>query len=79
MDYKQATIAELAQAIRKDWKKINYGAEPYLEAMYSLTSIDDDYLYDTGSSIVVYFLSNANTWRGPVAKEIKAELKRRLK
>ena len=34
-------------------------------------------MYDSGRSIVRYFLGNAGTWRGDVAKAIKAELKRR--
>jgi hypothetical protein len=31
---------------------------------------------DTGKSIVLYFLSNAGTWRGETAKRVKAELKK---
>lgn len=72
-------LNEIAREIRRDWKKVNYAAEPYLDAMGSLRSIDDDYYQDTGTSIVAYFLSNARAWRGPVAKEIKAELKKMLK
>ena len=34
-------------------------------------------MYDSGRSIVRYFLGNAGAWRGDVAKAIKAELKRR--
>ncbi len=34
---------------------------------------------DPGSSIVAYFLSNASTWKGPVAKMVKAELRQRAK
>jgi hypothetical protein len=30
---------------------------------------------DKGKSIVLYFLSNAGSWRGDKAKEIKKELK----
>jgi len=46
--------------------------------MYSLNSIDDMYIYDSGKSVVRYFLSNASTWRGDKAREIKAELKAML-
>jgi hypothetical protein len=31
---------------------------------------------DTAKSIVLYFLSNASSWRGEKAKSIKAELKK---
>ena len=43
--------------------------------MLTLDSIDDNYMFDSAKSIVAYFLSNAGTWRGEKAKEIKKELK----
>ena len=75
----QRPLYEIARDIRRDWKNVNFAAEPYLQAMESLTSIACKYGYDSGSSIVLYFLSNANTWRGEVAKRIKLELKSMLK
>jgi hypothetical protein len=36
-------------------------------------------MFDTARSVVLYFLSNATTWRGPKAKEIKKELKAMMK
>jgi hypothetical protein len=72
-------LSEIANDIRLDWgSKVNYAAKPYLEAMFDLRSINDRYGYDSADSIVRYFLSNASSWRGPVAKAIKAELKRML-
>jgi len=68
-------IHEIAREVRADWKKVYFGAVPYLDAMRDLDSIHDDYFYDTAREIVVYFLSNATTWRGPVARRVKAELK----
>ena len=68
-------IYEIAREIRKDWKKVYFGAVPYLDAMRDLDKITDAYLYDSGESIVRYFLSNASTRRGDVAKRVKAELK----
>ncbi len=50
-----------------------------LRAMGTLDSIDQDYGYDSGESIVLYFLSNAKTWRGDVARRVKAELKELVK
>ncbi len=67
-------LYEIAREIRKDWQKVNYAAKPYLEAMASLGDIDDRYHYDSGKSVVLYFLSNASSWRGETAKRIKAEL-----
>jgi hypothetical protein len=68
-------LSLIARDIRQDWKNVNYAAKPYLEAMQSLTSITDSYGSDNAKSVVLYFLCNAGTWRGPVAKSIKAELK----
>lgn len=68
-------LYEIASEISKDWKKVYFGAVPYLDAMSSLDSIDDNYIFDTGKSVVLYFLSNASTWRGETAKRVKAELK----
>ena len=67
----------IAQEIRKDWgSKMYFGAVPYFKAMETLDKITDNYGFDSGKSIVLYFLSNAQTWRGTKAKEIKAELKK---
>ena len=65
----------IAADIRKNWPKVNYAAEPYLAAMATLGRIEENYYFDTGDSVVRYFLSNAATWRGEDAKRIKAELK----
>lgn len=69
----------IAREIRKDWTKVSPYAAPYLQAMATLTSIEDNYGYDSGRSIVSYFLANAGSWRGETAKTIKAELKAMLK
>ena len=71
-------INELYAVIRHDWQNIYFGAKPYLSAMFCLKDIDDMYGADSGRDIVAYFLANAQTWKGPVAKAVKAELKRRL-
>ena len=61
--------------IREDWKKPYFGAVPYINAMGSLDDITDNYGYDSGRSVVQYFLANAGTWKGDVARRIKKELK----
>ena len=76
---KPRALHEIAREIRKDWKNINYAAKPYLDAMFSLSSIKDHYGNDDAKSIVLYFLSNAGSWRGETAKRVKAELKQMLK
>lgn len=72
-------LHEIADEIRKDWSKPYFGAVPYLEAMNSLSSVSDSYGYDSGKSIVIYFLGNANTWKGETARRIKNELKSMIK
>ena len=72
---KPRMIHDIAKEIRIDWKKVNFGAEPYLKALEKMSVIEQDYGYDSGESIVRYFLSNASGWRGETAKRIKLELK----
>jgi hypothetical protein len=69
------SLSTIAREIRADWKKPYFGAVPYLDAMLSLDSIDDEYYYDSAETIVLYFLANATTYRGETAKRIKLELK----
>lgn len=77
------SISTIAGQIERDWKSnskngIYFGAVPYLQAMYSMDSIRDSVGDDPGPHVVNYFLSNAQTYRGSLAKVIKAELKRRV-
>lgn len=72
-------LYEIAAEIKADWKNVYFGAKPYLDAMMTLDSIDDNYMFDSGRSIVAYFLANAQTWRGETAKRIKKELNSMLK
>ena len=73
------TLAAIAREIRRDWIKPYFGAVPYLRAMSTLDNINQPYGYDSGESIVRYFLSNATSWRGETARRVKAELKDMLK
>ena len=68
----------IARDIQRDWAKPYFAAVPYLDAMRALDSISDKYYYDSADSVVRYFLANAGQWRGPVAREVKAELKAML-
>jgi hypothetical protein len=47
--------------------------------MGSLSSVNDSYFADSGKSVVSYFLANAGSWKGEVAKSVKAELKALVK
>lgn len=69
----------IAAEIKAEWPKPYFGAVPYLHAMTRLGDITEPYFADSGRSVVLYFLANANTWRGEAARRIKAELKQQLK
>ena len=73
------SIYEIAREINRDWVNVNYAAKPYLSAMYSIDTVNDSYGYDSGRSVVLYFLSNARSWKGDTAKRIKLELKEMIK
>lgn len=75
----------IAREIRQDlarhgpqWRDRYYAAMPYLRAMTELTSVRECYGFDSGDSVVRYFLANAGTWRGETARRVKAELKAML-
>ena len=74
MKNEKRSLSTISKEIRADWKKVYFGAVPYLDAMDSLNSINDIYYDDSARTIVMYFLSNASTWRGEVARKIKKEL-----
>jgi hypothetical protein len=73
------SLHTIAADIEENWADVNYAARPYLDAMHTLGGIVEPYGMDSARTIVLYFLSNAATWRGPEARRIKAELKGLLK
>lgn len=75
----QRPLSVIAQEIYSDWSSVYFGAVPYLQAMRSLNSVNDPYGFDSGRSIVNYFLANAETWRGETARRVKKELKSLVK
>jgi hypothetical protein len=72
-------VCDIARDIQTNWVKPYFGAVPYISAMRQIGSLDEKYGADDAESIVLYFLSNASTWRGDAAKRIKIELKAMLK
>ena len=69
----------IAREIARIWGQqgtgVNFGAKPYLDALATLDNIYQNYGYDTAYDMVIYFLANANSFRGEDAKRLKAELK----
>lgn len=80
---KDADLSDLSSMIRRDLrsqgKKIPFGAEPYLDALSSLSDANESYGMDSGKSMIAYALSNLTSYKGPKARAIKAELKARMK
>lgn len=72
-------IHEIAREISNDWTNVYFGAVPYLQAMRTLRSPDDAYGADDARTIILYFLSNATTWKGETARRVKKELKEMIK
>lgn len=72
-------VYEIAREIQKDWKNPFYGAAPHIQVMLQMESITDSYGLDMPGESVLRFLANAQTWRGPVARRVKAELNTMLK
>ena len=71
-------LSEIAKDIRSNWKNVYFGAEPYLQAMEQIHSPETDapYLFEDAQTQVMYFLANAQWWRGETARTIKNELKK---
>jgi hypothetical protein len=69
------TLATIARDIKSNWTRPYFGAVPYIDAMATMGTVNESYGLDDGRGIVRYFLANAGTWRGPVARDIKAELR----
>lgn len=72
-------LSTLAREVQKDYasrgKPVYFAAVPYVKAMSALHDMNDSYGFDSASSVVAYALSNLATWRGPVAVQVKRELK----
>jgi len=57
-------ISEVARDIKHHWQSPYFGAVPYLQAMLQLEHVTDMYGMDDARGIILYFLPNANTFRG---------------
>lgn len=72
-------VYKIAEEILNDWAAPYFGARPYLAAMLTINNELENYGQDTAKSIILYFLSNASSYRGSKAKELKNELKTLIK
>ena len=79
IDTPKRSLREIARDIRKAWPKPHFAAKAYLEALRELDSADEMFYHDTGRSIIRGFLANAQTFRGPEARQLKEELQQHLR
>lgn len=78
VDYSKMKLSQIAIIIDKDWPTQPYNATPYIRAMSVLQEMSDHYYYESAYEIVARFLANATHWRGQIARNVKAELRKRL-
>ena len=76
---KRRPIRTIAIEIADDWRPVHYAAKPYLTAMHLIEHLDEAYWNEHGASVVRYFLANAQTWRGEIARRVKKELNEMLR
>ncbi len=80
---REGNISDLSRIISRDFrsqgKEVPYNLVPYLDALRQMDSADDVYGVESGKSIIAYALSNMASYKGPTARAVKAELKRRMK
>lgn len=72
-------LSVIAEDIRTNWPKLSPYAKPFVDAMAELENISSDYGCESGKDMVLYFLANAQSWRGNDARRVKAELKALIK
>jgi hypothetical protein len=72
-------VREIAAEIMADWETIGRSpAKEYVDEMLTFDSLDAKVGAVKGVEIVSSFLGVCGTWRGPVARRIKAELRSML-
>lgn len=74
MTEKLRPISAIAADIKRTWKKMYFGAVPYVDAMLTLSVRGDRYGMDSSDDILLRFFSNASAFRGDEAKALKYEL-----
>jgi len=73
-------LQQLIAIVFDDWTAINPDAATYLQALdsHDCAALNDRVGNETAELQVRYFLTHAGQWRGPVARSVKAELRKRL-
>ena len=72
-------LHEIAMDIENHWRNVSSHARVHLNYMHHLHGMGGIYGENNGEQGVLYFLSNAEGWRGEDARRIKKELREMLK
>ena len=75
----RVSVSEIAYAIDKDWANVSPYAKDYLNAMKTISNVEDNYYADSAKSVILYFLANASSYRGDNARAYKSLLKAMVK
>jgi hypothetical protein len=70
-------LHEIASEIKQDpaYKSAAWCADPYVDALLTMDDATQPYYADSGESVVLYALSNLQSYRGETARRVKVELK----
>lgn len=74
---KDLNISQLAHLL--DGSPVPVIAQPYLKAMQSMYTINDNYLPEPGTEVIARFLANTTSLTGEAVQAVKMELIRRLR
>lgn len=69
-------LYQYAGTIKRNWGTVASEAKPYVDAMYQLDQITDNFGADSAREIVIRFLVNSRGWKGDTARDVKKELKK---
>jgi hypothetical protein len=80
IDLTALDLQDLVAMVYADWDHVNPYAASYLNAMdvNDCHQLDDPVGNETAEIQIRYLLTHAAGWRGPTARAVKAELRRRL-
>jgi hypothetical protein len=79
-DLSTANVQHLISLIYADWDNVDSSAHAYLHAvdLSNCHDLDNPVGDETADIQMRHFLTHAAGWRGPTARAVKAELRRRL-
>jgi hypothetical protein len=80
-DYNLLALSDIADIVDNECKTKSWYAyaKPYVHAMATLETANENYYEDSGVSVCLYALANLSVWRGENARLIKAQINRHIR